>query len=163
MGSFLLVMFAAVVGLLLQTTVFHLLPLGPAIPDTILILCVYLALHQHNAIGALGAFLLGYFTDNFSGNVIGLHAFAMTLVFVLVYLLARRLWMDNLVSNVAVVFVAALLKAMAIALLLGLYLSADYPWRQLVATSWLEAAAAAVLAPVVFSLLDSGRKLWALD
>jgi cell shape-determining protein MreD len=61
-----LVMFAAIVGVLIETTVVHLLPLGPIMPDFVVILCVYLALREHSVAGALGAFLLGYFVDNFS-------------------------------------------------------------------------------------------------
>jgi rod shape-determining protein MreD len=163
MGLLVLVMIAAVVGILLQTTLFHLLPFGPMIPDLIVILCVYLALHEHTVAGAFGAFLLGYFTDNFSGNVLGLHAFSMSLVFVLVYLLARRLWMDNVIANVAVVFAASILKAMSIAMLLAFYLSTDYPWGQFLTTVWIEAALVAMVSPVVFSLLDGGRRMWGLD
>ena len=163
MGLVTLVMLAAVFGVLVETTIFHLLPLGSIMPDLVVILCVYLALHEHTVAGALGAFLLGYFADNFSGDVIGLHAFAMSLVFLLVYLLARQLWMDNVVANVAVVFVAALLKALSVALLLAFYLSADYPWRNLFSTVWIEAAFAAVLCPFIFSLLDGGRRMLGLD
>ena len=163
MGLLALVMVVAILGVLAETTIMHLLPLGPLMPDLVVVLCVYLALHEHSVAGALGAFLLGYFTDNFSGDVIGLHAFAMSLVFVLVYLLARQLWIDNVVANVAVVFVASLLKAVAVALLLVFYLSADYPWGHLFSTAWLEAGVAAVLTPFVFSLLDRGRRMRGLD
>ena len=38
-------------------------------PDLVLVLCVYLGLHEHSIAGALGAFLLGYFLDSFSGDV----------------------------------------------------------------------------------------------
>jgi len=163
MGLLVLVMIAAVVGVLLQTTVVHLLPLGPIMPDLVVILCVYLALHEHTVAGALGAFLLGYFVDNFSGNVLGLHAFSMSLIFVLVYLLARQLWMDNVVANVAVVFAASLVKALSVALLLAFYLSADYPWGHLFSTVWFEAAIAAMFTPFVFSILDGGRRVWGLE
>ncbi|HUE38209.1 MAG TPA: rod shape-determining protein MreD [Candidatus Binatia bacterium] len=163
MGLLVLVMIAAVVGVLLQTTVVHLLPLGPIMPDLVVILCVYLALHEHTVAGALGAFLLGYFVDNFSGNVLGLHAFSMSLIFLLVYLLARQLWMDNVVANVAVVFAASLLKALSIALLLVFYVSADYPWSHLFTTVWFEAAIAAMFTPFVFSVLDGGRRVWGIE
>lgn len=163
MGLLALVMIAAIAGLLLQTTVFHLLPFGSAMPDVILILCVYLGLHQRSVVGAAGAFLLGYFTDNFAGNVVGLHAFAMSLVFILVYLVSRRLWMDNVISNVALVFVASLLKTMTVATLIAFYLSGGYPWGRFVSTVWLEAALAALLAPAVFTFLDGGRRLWGID
>lgn len=163
MGLLFLVMIAAVVGILLQTTVLQLLPLGSVMPDFVVILCVYLALHEHSVAGALGAFLLGYFSDSFSGNVLGLNAFAMSLVFVLVYLLARQLWMDNVVANVTVVFAASLLKALAVATLLAVYLSADSPWHHFVSTAWIEAVVAALFSPFVFSLLDGGRRMWGLD
>jgi rod shape-determining protein MreD len=163
MALLVLVMIAAAVGVLLETTLIHLLPLGPVMPDLVVILCVYLALHEHTVAGALGAFLLGYFADNFSGGVLGVHAFAMSLVFVLVYLLATQLWMDNVVANVAVVFGASLLKALAVAGLLAFYLRAEYPWANLFSTIWIEAAIAAMLTPFVFTLLDSGRRVWGLD
>ncbi|MGH7898307.1 MAG: hypothetical protein ACREQQ_10160, partial [Candidatus Binatia bacterium] len=92
-----------------------------------------------------------------------LHAFSMSLVFVLVYLLARRLWMDNVVANVAVVFAASILKAISIAFLLAFYLSTDYPWGQFFTTVWMEAALVAMVSPLVFSLLDGGRRAWGLD
>lgn len=163
MGLLIMVMITAAVGVLLETTVLHVLPLGPIRPDLIVILCVYLALHEHTVAGALGAFLLGYFADNFSGSVLGLQAFSMSLIFVLVYLLARQLWMDNVVANVAVVFVASLLKSLAVALLLAFYLAADYPWAHLFGTVWIESAIAAFFTPFVFSMLDGGRRLWGLD
>jgi rod shape-determining protein MreD len=163
MGLFTLVMIAAVLGVLLETTIFHLLPVGPILPDLVVILCVYLALHEQSVAGALGAFLLGYFADNFSGDVIGLHAFAMSLIFLLVYLLARQLWMDNIVANVTVVFAASLLKALSVALLLAFVLSADYPWHRLFSTVWIEATLAAAFSPLVFSALDGGRRVWGLD
>lgn len=162
-GFLVLVTIAAMAGLLLQTTLFHVLPVGQMIPDVILVLCVYLGLHQHSVIGAAAAFLLGYFTDSFAGNVIGLHAFAMSLVFAIVYLLSRRLWMDNWVSNVAMVFVASVLKTLTIAALLGFVVAAAYPWGRLVSTAWLEAMTASLMAPFVFSLLDRGRRMWGLD
>jgi rod shape-determining protein MreD len=158
-----LVMVGAVFAVLLQTTLFHALPFGFLLPDLVLVLCVYLALHEHSVAGTLGAFLLGYFVDSFSGNVLGVHAFAMSLVFVIVYLVARQLWMDNVVANVALVFAASLLKALAIALLLEFYLSAEYPWGNLVSTAWVEAGVAALLSPFVFSMLDGGRRMLGIE
>ena len=87
----------------------------------------------------------------------------MSLIFLLVYLLARQLWMDNVVANVAVVFAASLLKALSIALLLVFYVSADYPWSHLFTTVWFEAAIAAMFTPFVFSVLDGGRRVWGIE
>src|SRR5206468_5787209 len=87
--------FTGALALLLQTTVLHTLTAGRVIPDLALVLCVYLGLHEHSVAGATGAFLLGYLLDSFSGSLVGLNAFAMTSVYTLVYLISRRLWMDN--------------------------------------------------------------------
>ncbi|MEA2625732.1 MAG: rod shape-determining protein MreD [Candidatus Binatota bacterium] len=157
---FVLITITAALALVMQTTVFQFLPL---IPDMLLILCVYLGLHQHSVGGSAGAFLLGYFNDSFSGNLVGLHAFAMSLVFILVYLVSKRLWMDNVVSNVAVVFVASVLKAATISALLAFYLSLDFPWSEFLSTVWFEAIAAALMAPLVFAMLDGGKRLWGID
>jgi rod shape-determining protein MreD len=162
-GLFAIVLVAAIVGLLLQTTLFHLIPFVHVIPDLILILCVYLGLHQHSFAGSTAAFLLGYFTDSVSGSAVGLHAFAMSLVFVLVYLVSRRLWMDNVVANVAMVFVAALLKTLTVAGLLDFVLFAEVSWGAFLSNMWLEALVAALFTPVIFRLLDGSRHAWGLD
>src|SRR5262245_1098787 len=99
-----------VVALLLQTTVLPRAAIGRATPDLMLIICVYLGLHHHTVVGAAGAFMLGYLQDAFSGSVIGLNAFAMCLVFSAVYLTSRRLWVDNTLSQIVVVFLASILK-----------------------------------------------------
>jgi len=163
LGLLAIVLVAAVASLLLQTTLFHVLPFGHLVPDLILILCVYLGLHQHSFIGSAGAFLLGYFTDSVSGNAVGLHAFAMSVVFILVYLVSRRLWMDNVLSNVAMVFVAALLKTLTIASLLSFVLEVEVPWGTFLSSMWLEAALAAVFTPIIFAVLDGGRRTWGFD
>lgn len=159
LSIFTLVAAAALVAVLLQTTVFHASPVERMIPDLVLILCVYLGLHQHSIGGTTGAFLLGYFTDNFSGHAVGLHAFAMSLVFLLVYMVSRRFWMDNWLANVAVVFAASMLKTLTVAILVTLVLSQDYPLGRVLSNLWFEATLAALFTPLVFVTLDRGRRL----
>src|SRR5215813_5626196 len=107
----------ALMALLLQTSVLPSVAINRATPDLLLIMCVYLGLHQHTVGGALGAFFLGYLQDAFSGSVAGLNAFGMCLVFTLVYLTSRRLWVDNTISKFVVVFLASVLKTVAILVL----------------------------------------------
>jgi rod shape-determining protein MreD len=140
-------------ALVLQTNVFQGLTGGRIIPDLVLILCVYLGLHEHNIGGATGAFLLGYLLDSFSGNLVGLHAFAMTTVYLMVYLVSRRLWMDNMVSGVAMVFLGSLLKGVAIVVALAAYLSVDRMSVGVAQTLFAEALLAAALTPVLFGML----------
>jgi rod shape-determining protein MreD len=146
-------------ALLLQTTLLHGLTGGRVIPDLVLILCVYLGLHEHNIGGATGAFLLGYLLDSFSGSVVGLHAFAMTTVYLVVYLVARRLWMDNTVSGVAMVFLGSLLKGVAIVVALAAYLSVDRVSFGMARTLLAEALLAAALTPLLFATLQRAKRV----
>jgi rod shape-determining protein MreD len=143
----------AAIALLLQTTVFHALTAGRVIPDLVLVLCVYLGMHEHNVGGAAGAFLLGYLLDSFSGSVVGLNAFAMTTVYLVVYLISRRLWMDNAFANIAMVVLATVLKGLALAAALAAYLSIDRVSLGAAEVLVAEALLAAAFTPIVFALL----------
>jgi len=147
------------IALLLQTTVLHALTGGRIIPDLVLILCVYLGLYEHNIGGATGAFLLGYLLDSFSGSLVGLHAFAMTTVYLVVYLVSRRLWMDNTFSGVAMVFLGSLLKGIAIVVALAAYLSIDRMSFGVAQTLFAEALLAAALTPVLFGSLAWAKRV----
>jgi len=157
MRTFLLYLLATVAALLVQSTVWHWLPLGGAIPDLLLILCVYLGLHQHTVGGALGAFFLGYAQDSFSGSAIGLNAFAMSLVFTVVYLTSRRLWVDNALSKVVLVFLASLIKTLVLIGLIAIFLSTDGLWTTISHHTVTEAIVAAALSPAIFAVLARTR------
>ncbi|MBI2988568.1 MAG: rod shape-determining protein MreD [Deltaproteobacteria bacterium] len=153
---FLLVGFLVV---LLQTTFLHLLPLGPIVPDLILVLCVYWGLN-HPTVGAvLGSFLLGYSVDVFSSPVLGLNAFAMSLVFLAVYLSSRCIWIHSPLLSSAVVFFASWIKGAALILVGTLFFAVEGLWIGVLKYIFLEALAAAILAPVVFALLRRGQSL----
>ena len=149
----------ACIALVLQTTVLHALTGGRVVPDLVLILCVYLGLHEHNVGGATGAFLLGYLLDSFSGSLVGLNAFAMTAVYLVVYLISRRLWMDNPLTGVAMVFLAALLKGVAIVAALAAYLSIDRVSLGAAELLFAEALLAAALTPALFTVLQWERRV----
>ena len=143
----------AVAALLVQTTLLPFIAIGRATPDLLLIICVYLGLHQHSVAGAVSAFVLGYLQDAFSGSVVGLNAFAMCLVFTTVYLTSRRLWVDNAISKVVVVFLASLLKTLAVITLVAVFMSVEGLWHAILGYWFVEAMLAALLSPAVFALL----------
>jgi rod shape-determining protein MreD len=161
MRTFLLYFSATIAALLVQSTVWHWLPLGGAIPDLLLILCVYLGLHQHTVGGALGAFFLGYAQDSFSGSAVGLNAFAMSLVFTVVYLTSRSLWVDNAVSKVVLVFLASVIKTLVIVALIAIFLSTDGLWTTVSRHVVIEATIAAALSPAIFAALARTRRVTA--
>src|SRR6185436_8965930 len=128
-------------------------------PDLLLIICVYLGLHQHSMFGVFGAFLLGYLQDAFSGGVIGLNAFGMCLVFTVVYITSRRLWVDNAISKVVVVFLASVLKTVAILALVALFMSVEGWSDRVVRYLLIEAVLAAILSPAIFAVLAHTEEL----
>ncbi|HEV8343334.1 MAG TPA: rod shape-determining protein MreD [Candidatus Binatia bacterium] len=142
---------------LLQTTFLHLFPLDPVVPDLILVLCVYWGLN-HPTVGAvLGSFILGYSVDVFSSPVLGLNAFAMSLVFLAVYLSSRCIWIHNSLLSAGVVFFASWIKGVALIIAWNLFLTGDGPWMGFLKYVFLEALIAAILAPALFSLLRRGQ------
>jgi len=154
MRTFFALSLAACVGLLLQTALLPVLPFGEAAPDILLILCVYLGLHNHSVGGAVGAFLLGYLQDSASGSAMGLNAFAMSLVFLLVHLTCRRLWVDNVISRVVLVFLASLIKTAAIIGLLLMFAGFDGSWRKVAWSLGVQAVSVAAIAPFVLAALS---------
>jgi rod shape-determining protein MreD len=145
-------------GLLVQTTLFHALPFGfhPS-PDVLVVVCVFLGLHRHTVGSAIGAFALGYLQDAGSGNPIGLNAFGMVVVYVLVYLTCRRLWVDNVVSKVVLVFLASCIKAVAVLSLSAMFGAFDGDWGPALSSMLINAALAAAIAPPLFALLAGAR------
>jgi rod shape-determining protein MreD len=157
MRLFLLFFLVAIFVLLLQTTLLHLLPISPVVPDLTLVLCVYLGLYHPTVGAALGAFLLGYSIDIVSSRIIGLNAFAMSLVFLTVYLSSRSIWLQNPLVTSLVVLLASLVKGAALVLVSAIFVSIEGFW---IGAGWYiirEALLAALLAPVVFALLRRGE------
>lgn len=156
MRAIALFILVALLAVVVQTTILPMTRLGR--PDLLLIICVYLGLHQHSLFGAVGAFLLGYLQDAFSGGLIGLNAFGMCLVFTVVYLMSRRLWVDNTVSKVVIVFLASMVKTVAILGLVAVFISEDL-WRTIVRYLVFDAALAAIISPAVFAVLSRTQLL----
>ena len=157
MRLFLLFFLVGIFVLLLQTTLLHLLPGGPIVPDLTLVLCVYLGLYHPTVGAALGSFLLGYSIDIVSSRVIGVNAFAMSLVFLSVYFSSRAIWLQNPMVSSLVVLLAALVKGAALVLVSAIFVSVEGFW---IGAAWYiikEALLAAVLAPMVFALLRRGE------
>ena len=153
-------LFFLAVGFLLvvlQTTLFHLLPLGPIVPDLILVLCVYLGLYYPTVGAAVGAFLLGYSVDVVSSEILGINAFAMSAVFLVVYLSSRAIWLHHPMVSAVVVLLAALVKGAALVLVWAVFRSLEGFWIGAARYLIMEALVAAVLAPFMFALLRRGE------
>jgi rod shape-determining protein MreD len=150
----LLIFLIGLLMVLLQTTFLHLFPV---VPDLVLIVCVYWGLHQPTAGAVLGSFALGYSLDVVSSPILGLNAFAMSVVFLVVYLSSRSIWLHGHVASTFVVLLAALVKGAALVVAWAIFLTTEGFWTGAVRYIILEALIAAVLAPLVFALLRRGQ------
>ncbi len=159
MKLFLMFFLAGIFLVVLQTTLFHLLPIGPVVPDLILVLCVYLGLYHPSVGGVLGSFFLGYSIDIVSSPILGFNAFAMSLVYLAVYLCARSIWLHHPMVSSVVVMLAALVKGAAMVVIWAIFLSVDGFWSGAARYVLWEATLAALLAPVLFALLRRGQKI----
>ncbi len=157
MKLFLLFLSVGFLLVLLQTTLLHLLPLGPVVPDLTLILCVYWALNRPTVATVLGSFLMGYTVDVFSSPILGINAFAMSLVFLITYLSSHHIWVRSPLMTAAIVFCAAWVKIIAMVLIWALFLVTKAPWTGALQYVFIEALSAALLAPVLFYLLSWGE------
>lgn len=147
------------ISIILQMSLLHLLPLGPVVPDLILVLCVYLGLHHPSVGAALGSFALGYSIDVVSSPLLGINAFAMSLVFLAVYLSARSIWVHNPLVSAFIVLAASLVKSASLVLISALFVSIDGMWDIALRYVLMEALLAAALAPILFLLLQRGQNL----
>ncbi len=146
---------AGVLAMLLQTTIFPAFVPAALAPNLLLVLVVYLGVHQYDAWGALGAFALGYFLDTFSGTLLGVHAFAFTAVYLGVHHVARVLWTEGGVPAVLVTFAAGIAHAvLALAITALVTVGGSAMWAHALRYGVLEAAMAAALTPAVFGVVD---------
>jgi rod shape-determining protein MreD len=146
---------AGIVAMLLQTTVFPVLaPVGLA-PNLLLVLVVYLGVHQFGAWGALGAFVLGYFLDTFSGTVLGVQAFAFTAIYLGVHHVARVLWTEGGLPAMVVTFAAACVDVVLVLSLSALAGGGGgMSWGHAVRYGMLGAIVAGAVTPLVFGALS---------
>lgn len=155
MSFSLMIFLVGLAMVLLQTTILHLLPV---VPDLVLIICVYWGLHQPTAGAVLGVFALGYSVDIVASPILGLNAFAMSVVFLAVYLSSRSIWLHGHIASTLVVLLAALVKGAAFVLAWAVFLSTERFWVGALRYIITEALIAAAIAPLVFALLRRGHR-----
>jgi rod shape-determining protein MreD len=154
---FALLFAVGLVAITLQTTLFHLFPLAGFVPDLLVVLTVYAGIHLRPMWGAFASFLLGYFFDAFSGRYMGLNAFSMSLIFLLIHSASRWIHTNNPFSASVVVFFSSWVRAASLVSLLALFRPEEGRGLILLRFALLDAMVAALIAPWIFSGLDRAR------
>ena len=152
------VVLAAVVLVLLQTSVVPLVPMLPVVPDLLLVLTVWVGLRHHGMGGAVGAAALGYVLDTFSGTTLGVHMFALSAAYVSAFVLARMVWTEGGLSSVLVTFAAACTRDVALVVAGMLAGSPAAYGRHIMQYIFVDALAAASVAPAVFAFVRWERR-----
>jgi len=159
----LILLFAAfvVLGLAFESAVPHLVSFRALIPNLIIILAVDLGLRHHGVLPAMLAFTMGYATDALSGSQPGLNAFMMTMVFIVSYGISTQLMVTNAFVGATVVFFGVIATALAtVAIANGFDALSDT--GSILPGLTLEAAISAMVAPFVFAMLATGKRLTGL-
>ena len=151
----------AVLGLAIETAVPHLVSFRALVPNLIIILAVDLGLRHHGVLPAIIAFTMGYATDALAGSHPGLNAFMMTMVFLVSYEISTRLMVANAFVGATVVFFGVIATALGtIAIANGFNALSDT--GPLMPELTLEALISAIIAPIVFAMLATSKRLTGL-
>jgi rod shape-determining protein MreD len=159
----LILLFAVFVvfGLALESAGARIISVRSLIPNLIIILAVDLGLRHHGVLPAILAFTMGYATDALAGSHPGLNAFMMTMVFLVSYEVSTRLMVANAGVGATLVFfsvIATSLGTIAIANGFGA-LSSTGP---MLPGLTLQAFITAIIAPFIFSILATTKRLTGL-
>ena len=138
---------------LVQATILHILTWDPIVPDLTMILCVYWALYRPTVGAVWGTFVLGCAIDILSSPVLGVNAFALSLVFLLTLLSSRFIWGRGHFISATVVFVATWVRVGAMALVSPLFQGLEASWTVAVHSLVWEALFSALIAPALFVVL----------
>lgn len=130
-----LVFFAiGILLLVLQTTLFQLLPAWLGRPDLLFLLIVFIALRLETFRALVLTLLLGMVMDIFSGPHMGIYPLVYLLLFLILKVISRNLALEDSIHQVPLVMVAFLGMATGIHLLISL-LAPENPvfwgWPQL--------------------------------
>ncbi|MBW2148492.1 MAG: rod shape-determining protein MreD [Deltaproteobacteria bacterium] len=151
MKDFFFFLLCGIFSLVLQTTVFYLIP-GTFHVDLILIIVVYLGFTRDVAWGGVLAFCLGYMMDIGSGGIPGTFSFSKFIVLLITATVAKRFFTKHPMFIFFLVFLFSLMDGL---IMLGI-LRIQGTWRVEgldVGNVLLQAAATGLIAPFVFALL----------
>ncbi|OHD14492.1 MAG: rod shape-determining protein MreD [Spirochaetes bacterium GWB1_48_6] len=141
--------------IVIQSTWLDHIAIYSVVPDLSLLAIVYISFKSPGLQGQSVGFATGLLQDGISAAPFGLNAFIKTSIGWLANLLSGKFYIDKILMPALFGFVATLAKAIYLAILATIFsgkiLSYDLFGRVL----WIEVAYNAVVAPVLFLLLNS--------
>jgi rod shape-determining protein MreD len=146
--------------LVVQSTFAHLVPLDIIVPSLSFPIVLYMSLHDYNtAHGVLISFAIGYLMDAFAGSPMGLHTFVTVAIFLISRMATLKLFLQGWIFEILLTFLLALISSFLILTLRAIF---DEDFSSLLIHLKIvtfRAGASAVVAPVVFRIMDRIEKL----
>jgi len=150
------------IALALQTTASRFLPLTELVPDLVLVLAVDLGLRHRRALAPIMAFAMGYAMDAFAGSQLGLNSFTVTLTYLLAYETGVHTSASGPEAGAVLVFIAVLIQRLS-GFLIGTQFHSPDQLAGLLPAALLQATLTAVIAPPVFRLVETLRRMVGLS
>ncbi len=125
----------------------------PVIPDILLIVVIYIGLHNGTTLGQLSGFASGILIDFLSATPFGLNSLVRTVVGFLSGLLHLNVQTKGLFMPILYGFLATMCKAFIIFIVSFFYPGKIMLYPFFTSTVWYEAIFNALLSPVVFWVL----------
>jgi rod shape-determining protein MreD len=138
-------------ALLLQMTLLPRYLLDPFQPNLLIILVVYYGLKMPHRFGGLAAFALGVLQDSFCGIYLGLHGFSYLCIYTFLSDMAGRLYTDNRLLFVLLVFVATVASALLNLLMLAIFSVSKGLYSTLLPALIPQALVNALIASIIFN------------
>ena len=126
----------------------------PSIPDFLLIVTLYLSVHNGRTFGVSSGFLSGLFLDFLSVSPFGLHCLLRTIIGYVAGIFNKTLNMQGVFLPVLIGFLATLLKTLLIFIISVFFPDSVVPYSLLSKPFLFEIAANSLLTPLVFKFLD---------
>ncbi len=149
----LIFLLAGLVGLFIQASLVHSsMPAAPA-PDFILILVVIVSRRLHTPWGAVAAFTLGLLADFASAQYLGPNAGGCVLAFLIVGMIANRVYADKIIAVFFITALCSLVKSVFVLFMFYVELKDFALAPDITRTIFFEALLSGLFAPIVMRAL----------
>ena len=145
---------AGVLGLILQGSLLRKLLPFDLVPNIAVILIFHIAFFWQRQYAVWLVFFLGLLVDLFGSTpILGPHASAAVLIYLLITVVSKRLYMESTLTLLVVVFSASLLNSLVVSLIHNQFTEAESLWTVMLRHAPFEAAGSAIFGYLVFLVL----------
>ncbi len=144
---------------LIQSTWFGPIAVFGVIPDLSLVILIWIGYKNGPVEGPVAGFISGFAEDCLSASPLGFHAFVRTFVAAFSGMLHGSFYIDRILLPVAMGAIGTLLKALGATLLFLLFGTKIQTYGLVDRILWIEVAYNGLIAPLVFLLLGTAKRL----